>query len=52
LRFPEGVFPLLFLEGLTAAFSAAMEMARGRDIRVELADRTTTSADYLVSWAA
>jgi hypothetical protein len=52
LRFPEGVFPQLFLEGLTAAFSAAMEMARGRDIKVELADRTIVSADYRVSWAA
>jgi hypothetical protein len=52
LRFPEGVFPPLFLEGLTAAFSAAMVMARGRDIKVDLADRTTTSADYRVSWAA
>ena len=52
LRFPEGLFPPLFLQGLTAAFSAAMALARGRQIEVELRDQTATGADYVVSWAA
>ncbi len=52
LRFPGGLFPPLFLDGLTAAFSAAMALARGRDIEVKLRDQTVNSADYVVSWAA
>jgi len=52
LRFPGGLFPPLFLEGLTAAFSAAMALARGRNIQVALRDQTANSADYVVSWAA
>jgi hypothetical protein len=52
LRFPDGIFPPLFLQGLTAAFSAALALARGRGIEVKLRDQTATSADYVVSWAA
>jgi hypothetical protein len=52
LRFPEGLFPPLFIHGLTAAFSAALTLARGRDITVELKDATSNAADYVVSWAA
>jgi hypothetical protein len=52
LRFPAGLFPPLFLQGLTAAFSAAMALARGRSIEVALRDQTATSADYVVTWAA
>lgn len=52
LRFPRGLFPELFLIGLCPAFRAALSLARGRAIRVELGARTEVSAEYVVSWAA
>ena len=52
LRFPEGLFHPVFLESLTAAFRAALGLARGRDVTVELGRRTPREADYVVSWAA
>jgi hypothetical protein len=52
LRFPRGLFPDLFLIGLCPAFRAALSLARGRDIRVELGARSEVSAEYVVSWAS
>ena len=52
LRFPEGLFHPVFLEALTAAFRAALALARGRNVRVELGHCTPCAADYVVSWAA
>jgi hypothetical protein len=52
LRFPPGIFSELFLIGLCPAFRAALSLARGRDIRVELGQRTDVNAEYVVSWAS
>ena len=52
LRFPEGLFHPVFLQGLTAAFRAALALARGREISVLLGRCTSQEADYVVSWAA
>ena len=52
LRFPEGLFPDLFLIGLCPAFRAALSVARGRDITVGLGRRTSTTAEYVVGWAS
>jgi hypothetical protein len=52
LRFPEGLFPELFLKSLCPAFRAALSLARGRGISVELASAAPSSAEYVVSWAA
>lgn len=52
LRFPRGLFPELFLLGLCPAFRAALSLARGREIRVELGARSDVNAEYVVSWAS
>jgi hypothetical protein len=52
LRFPAGLFHASFLEALTPAFSAALAVARGRDVKVRLAHSGAGTADYEVSWAA
>lgn len=50
LTFPEGLFPLLFLEGLEHAFAAALVGARAKNPRVELAEATSTAASFDVTW--
>ena len=52
LRYPEGLLSRLFLEGLTPAFSVALELARGRQVEVALTQCTAGRAEYAVSWAA
>ena len=52
LRFPDGLFHPVFLGGLTAAFRAALALARGRDVSVLLGHCSASEADYVVSWAA
>ena len=50
LRFPSGLFPELFLRGLTPAFQAAVENARARDANVRLTRSSDTHAEYEISW--
>jgi hypothetical protein len=52
LRYPRGLFSRLFLEGLVPAFSVALELARGRDVRVTLNHAQPDVAEYAVSWAS
>lgn len=50
LRFPSGLFPEIFLRGLTPAFQAAVENARARDVSVTLTRASSTEAEYAISW--
>lgn len=50
LRFPPGLFPELFLRGLTPAFQAAVENARARDVSVKLNRCSAGHAEYEITW--
>jgi hypothetical protein len=50
LRYPEGLFPRMFLEGLKHAFLAAIMAARAKDARVELGAVAAGSATFIASW--
>jgi hypothetical protein len=50
LRFPNGLFPELFLKALGPAFQAAVENARARDVAVNLRRFSNTDAEYRITW--
>jgi hypothetical protein len=50
LRYPEGLFPRMFLVGLEHAFLAAVMAARAKDARVELGAVETGQATFIASW--
>jgi hypothetical protein len=50
LRYPQGLFPIIFLEGLEHAFLAAISAARGKGARVKLGKVDLTEAEYRVTW--
>jgi hypothetical protein len=52
LQYPVGLFPDLYLRGLTRAFLAALAGSRGKDVRVKLGNVKATSAEYQVSFQA
>lgn len=50
LVFPADLYPRLFLLGIAASFRAALDGARGREVRSELVDVQADEANYEVSW--
>lgn len=50
LRYPEGLFPRIFLVGLEQAFLAAIMAARGKEPRVELGAVVAGQATFIASW--
>lgn len=52
LTHPHGLFPQLFLELLIQSFRAALDLARGADVRVTLTSVIPGRAEYLASWRA
>ena len=50
LKFPEGLFPELFLRGLVPAFQVAVESARATDVSARLAAFSPTEARYEIAW--
>jgi hypothetical protein len=52
LSYPAGLFPDLYLRGLSRSFLAALDGSRGKNARVELKAVHATSAEYQVSFSA
>ena len=51
LRFPEGLYPHVYLRALEQSFTAALDGAHGREVQVALAEVRAGEAHYYVSWA-
>lgn len=50
MRFPTGLIPLLLLNSYCGAFRAALEVAGGKDVKVQLVEGSAVLGRYQATW--